>query len=669
MTYDEWNDLLLLTFFKPAMAGKRVRLNITRQLLDELGHSKGDNAADFVQAVREGHGLHGVSLCLRAVHALELWHQRHILVPRPKYPQYFGYLCFFVFAVGEGDFNEAAYYPRLRRLLGEPEETGMYPHIEKTLAIWMDLQNWANRFQRGACGLFQFVRRGNHPYVSVPRAQVLLSTRERQKLHRVFFDAGIDPDRRPSRNGLAFRLREFGLGILSASVLRLLGQAGDFREYLLDDVEDELDQFEPTEIVVQDTRESAMAAAPSRSRCADLQIGLTIEPPRVKCRARFLLNAEVAETDVEAGLLFSNRDGPAALSLTCGGRFPGWSSILEVAPGVPWDAATWNWAESLELCGQGSSKLKLRLEPRGVRIFISGLPEGLPGLIETASLPSYGECFLAVSPDNRIPMQRWGHSLAAMPQPCPLREIPVKTGLPTEWSLFQMQSVPSCRDLILAFPGESGSETVRVLLHGGIRAPGQRSRYFSFAPPRVVLSGDCSGIEVTLGEHKWNADSSGVFSFPENLSQPGQQLTICIWRDQAMLATRQIQFVEDGEGCMASDVHALFGRDGALITTLLPDDAFAGCKITEKPTVKTAPIVPPVTKLDPSAVAILCKQIQDTFKSGENGWSDPGGNRFVILHRFETFSLNEIKDRTTLPVTLAAIKAAGLSFHELRPQG
>ena len=52
MEYSGWNNLIAARFFNPEMADRRVHLNATRELINDLGKADGVGYADFIEESR-----------------------------------------------------------------------------------------------------------------------------------------------------------------------------------------------------------------------------------------------------------------------------------------------------------------------------------------------------------------------------------------------------------------------------------------------------------------------------------------------------------------------------------------------------------------------------------------------------------------------------------------
>src|SRR5215211_7041218 len=131
MDFQHWNDSIASHFFRPEMAGRRVFLFITEDVLLEI--SKDSNGVnDFIEAVKAGPpNITRQGLCQRALQIMQDWRSKHF-----SFPPYIAYLALFVLSAGkEGDFAPHAYYPRLRSLLGEEPIAGQYASFDRMVSL------------------------------------------------------------------------------------------------------------------------------------------------------------------------------------------------------------------------------------------------------------------------------------------------------------------------------------------------------------------------------------------------------------------------------------------------------------------------------------------------------------------------------------------------------
>src|SRR5262249_11551023 len=138
---------------------------------------------------------------------------------------------------------------------------------------------------------------------------------------------------------------------------------------------------------------------------------------------------------------------------------------------------------------------RLRFSGRSVRVFVLASRFGLGGLVEGDQLPVSGRCWVAAGSYEREVVESW------------LRRLPPGTyrteaaNLPHKWILFRIESVPTDAGLRTAFPGGTEDSEPELRLRGGLRVwRGCGSEYHTFAPPRVELGGDRTGVSVVVGD-------------------------------------------------------------------------------------------------------------------------------------------------------------------------
>ena len=181
MDYLAWNDAIGACFFNPDRSGARVFLYVTTDVVTEIGAPHDADLNDFIAAVKTGppwNTRHGRGICQQALQSLEGWRNRNL-----KYPPYLSYLALFVLAdTVDVGFARHAYYPGLRYLLGEEPEAGMYPSFHQMYRLWDDLAVWSNEDRHGDWGVFDADIAGEWMHVGLPRAQTLLTDKERDSL-------------------------------------------------------------------------------------------------------------------------------------------------------------------------------------------------------------------------------------------------------------------------------------------------------------------------------------------------------------------------------------------------------------------------------------------------------------------------------------------------------
>jgi len=246
--YLAWNYIVASDFFRPEIAGGRVHLYVTEELIAKLGYDRGGGLPDFIKAVKTGPvWVTGKGICQKALQCLDYWkYQRG----RRGYPLYIGYLALFVLAAGiEGDFSSNEYYRRLRTLLGEESKPGQYPRFNQMKVLWDDLEHWANEDKSGEWGIFNINIAGSWVHVGRPIAQTLLTQEELKALPVIFAEADLDPTALVSEQAIAQSLAKYGRKHLRNRTLRLLEETSahdELRQALLERIVDELRDWDGT---------------------------------------------------------------------------------------------------------------------------------------------------------------------------------------------------------------------------------------------------------------------------------------------------------------------------------------------------------------------------------------------------------------------------------------
>ena len=486
--YLKWNDAIASYFFNSEVADRSVYLNVSQGLISEIGQNLAPGTLEFVSSVKRGPPwTYSQGLCQRALDAHWDWRRRGL-----EFPPYVGYLALFVLAAGaDGDFHPNAYYPRLRQLLGESGE-GMYPSFHYMWQLWDDLQEWATIDKHGELGNFESRTIGGHRHIGYPISQSILSEQDRLALPRVFFNSGLDPASIHSHSELAMALRTiFARNHLIPRTIRLAENPDDtLHSTLLDSVAEELANWDGTV--------AGPAPSPGTSRRVFGGLRLCLELNTVTGVARAYLRCKLNHEYPETGLIL--RGGLQAEEDVNGWSLP----ITSESTGEIFDASQLNWQSGLTLRAT-SHDYEMRLPGHGVRVFTSGIGEGIRDLVETHVIPR-GQPFYLCYPGHSWPLlERW-----ATTQCQGFKEIDVDHGLPRTWRLASIEMALNDEAARHSFPVLSFAQGTRLRLMGGIRS-GPGNNFFSFAPPQVALTGAEPGTEVRYGEELLSRVAGGDF--------------------------------------------------------------------------------------------------------------------------------------------------------------
>lgn len=499
--YLTWNDAISARFFNAENEGRPLHLYVTEELIDEVGQSIGGGGlTEFIEAVRAGPpGATRPGLCQRALQISEDWRSRGF-----TYPPYLAYLSLFVLAGGhEGEFDPRSYYPRLWELLGEPG-VGAPPSFERMWELWEDLEWWSVDDQRGRLGIFEARAVGGKIHVGLPLAQTVLTEAERRALPYIFLDAGLSVGSLPSSRALRRALTRHGRQLLRRQTLRALESAdSSYSDALLDVISDEFADWDG------ETSNSSSGVEVRGTVSAALLLCLSID--KVSRHARVTLRLRSRRDVPDGGLQLTSPELQSPLS--CRAFLPGWSHALaEPEAMTSFEPSARMWQSGLTLVSP-DPRWSARLPPASVRLFVDGLSEQLPGLIETRHL-SRGTAFYVASAGQVWPqVQRWVETECEG-----WREIELTTGLPGGWVFGTVREARSDQGLRsvaedLGFPDR---RTLRFA--GGVRAS-VGNTFLSFAPPRIVLDGEAPGDVVTCHGHELLADrfAPTVYVLPPNL--------------------------------------------------------------------------------------------------------------------------------------------------------
>ena len=506
MNYLDWNNAIAAHFFNPEAANRPVYLYVTHDLIDDLGAAHGAGASEFVSCVLRGPEWikdSRLALCGRAHRTFRDWRNDPSAGER-EYPPYLAYLALFVLAAGsEGDFAPHAYYPRLRNLLGEDGHVGMPNGFNNMWELWIDLEEWSKSDRNGELGEFDFRISGDWRHVGLPVAQTLLSESDRRNLPQLFLKCALDSTSPPTDAELRAVLRSHAGNILQRRTRRLLSSSDSAAQLaLLHAVASELEHWGG--IVDEGGEDGSSSVASVLRLCCHLDsIAMTVRM-RLRCKA----TADFPES----GLVLAQREDAGTLVAEEHGL--GWSSELSSQhDDQVFNASSVDWTRSLELHDDARG-WRVMMPPATVRVFQSGASVGLPGYVEASRIARDTE-FIVAACQHLEEIREWGANECK-----DFRELKISSGLPANWRLFRFTAAISDTTVRDVAPRIALPSSIRVQVRGGISAQdGSSSRFFSFAPPAIVVDGPTEGLNVTCdGEIlSCHGESGGVCKLPSAL--------------------------------------------------------------------------------------------------------------------------------------------------------
>jgi hypothetical protein len=510
--YPEWNAAVVRYLFREELAGRRVFFFISEDDLGKIAAELGSSAEAFFEAVRGGPpgDPRAAQVARRAVALKDSWRHRSQVEGLPPYA---AYLALFVVAAGtdDEDIPEQAYYPRLRRLLGLPEQGGALPEFHKLLDVWHDLEKWSIEDMDERLGTFRFQVVGQR-HIGVPRAQTLLTEAELDSLPEVFAAAQLDPTTEPTDLALSQALERAGRELRRRTRRVLAGRSDEpLRVALLDAVRAELAEWDG---------EISSDGAGDRGRGMVFGgLRLCLEPQRLRWFAslRCTLNRDYP-TDP---MTLASRDGPR---FVCQELAPPWSKRLQLEEEqTTFDASGLDWCEPMEL-RDVERGWRFQMRGRCVRVFEEGESYGLPGLVEAFRLERAKPLYLASSPEHEDAIRRWGQQGASG-----FAEVIAPGVLSPGWRLFRAAEAHDDAELrsiepSLAFLGHLGLRLV-----GGVRV-GRGAGYLGFAPPAVAVDGGDGRESVQCAGCTLRASRPGLYPLPADAPR-GEHLVIELIKD------------------------------------------------------------------------------------------------------------------------------------------
>lgn len=500
--YLRWNKIIARHFFREEKAGKEVLLYVNGPLIAKLGEPYGVGLDEFVQAVKNGpYWVTRSGLCQKALQTFYDWRNRNL-----DFPPYIAYLACFVLAAGqEGDYAIHAYYPRLRGLLGEPEDSGALPSFDHMIELWLDLQKWSREDKNESLGWFEARIRGGWRKVGLPLSQTLITEDERKRLPVIFSQSGLDPADVPSPEVILRVLREFGHSVLERRTYRLLDSGSSdniaLRDALASLVRDELEAWDG---VVSN------GGPGDDERAGWTHIGLRICLARdsfantVVCHVRI----KTGRSFPEEGLNFVREDDTR--TWYCTEIYQGWSRILSdrhSEPSADLDGVALDWINGERLVDE-ENQWQARLKGSATRLFIPGYFEGLPDWVEKQRLDRNTDFLIAAYEKDIETVREWGSGNCAEFEECSV------IGLPMGWILFSGSGAKApCPGIdVLAM-----SPTIRLLIRGGIKI-GPGNSYLKFSPPYILVENGLGDEVVMLNgeELKREDEQVPVWHLPDD---------------------------------------------------------------------------------------------------------------------------------------------------------
>jgi hypothetical protein len=531
MDYLAWNNAIGEHFLNPDRAGHRVFLYITTDVIAGIGARYGVDLADFILAVKTGppwNTRQARGICQQALQALDNWRKRDL-----NYPPYLAYLALFVLADSEvvDGFSRYSYYPGLRQLLGEVPAAGGYASFDQMYALWFDLEDWSNQDKDGEFGIFTADILGKREYVGLPKAQMILTDDERNKLPLLFAENGFDSSSPPTDRELSHLLSRETHHYLLPHTKRLLRSLHDKENaacaVLLDAILEELYNWDGTIPVHTELGEQ------KRSTLGNLRLAMMID--KTSQTVSFALRCRSNREYPEEGLRLKGES--IGHHLYCFPDLLGWSTSLSMDESQfnIFNPAELDWLNGFTLSDSEHSWNTV-FHKRSIKVLTSAMALGFDGFIEQTQLPQGKPFYLLVHEEHSEAITRWG--IESCEGFC---EFNATSGLPIGWHIYSIDHARSDSQIRDAFPFLAFPTVLRIQLRGGLKVKG--NQYFAFALPQVELSGAVEGLLVFCNDHQleFNAETQ-AYRIPDSLT--ARRLVIEVKRSNECIRSKSIYTLE-----------------------------------------------------------------------------------------------------------------------------
>lgn len=505
LSYAQWNAILLKYYFNEDMAGKEVIIFADRDTLDHIGSTNREGYEEFVRTLRDSPQLtKRMGICQKALSVAKDWRQTG-----SEYPPYFAYLVLFVSAatIGGDDFDAKAYYPRLRRVLGEPETTGQYPSFDKMDDLWTDLERWSVEDRHESLGRFTKRVRGGKTHIGIPISQVIISEKERKMLSQFFLDEEFDPADPPSEDVLIKKLAIWGKRNLSKRTLNLISSTDEplegLRSAITELVMIELQDWDGTYIDHGSAGASESEGIHKKQAITGAHICLSVDlfgsvvNPSLRIKANRIFP--------DGGISF-NFNGKM---LNCrGSGIEGWSTKLEEQSGSVtqiFNPTELDWSNNYSFKDNDESWVS-RFRGLPIRIFLPGMNEGLPEWVELQRVIPGTEYLICCHNSVSSDISSWG-----IESNNSFKQLKLQ-GLPKDWEIYSASGIKK------SYPGSDALSLPRTLIFhvkGGIRI-GRGNQYLVIAPPKVIVDSGLEEAKIFLNNSQLqpNRDQRNVYSLP-----------------------------------------------------------------------------------------------------------------------------------------------------------
>ena len=510
---DIWNNLILDHFFNINRSGKLVRLNVTKELIEQLGAGQGWKFDDYLNALKNGscyilQTKEKPNICEYAFSLYEFSNDQirwPLVFINNKKPPYVAYLAFLVYLTTLQNTNNNSYHKRLWEafpLNNTKVPPTFYPDFDKIDDLLKGLENWSKGVNLGE---FSISRLGNLGHISFLKSQAILTEKEKTDLPHFFASANLNKNSIMDANRWKQAIRDNPKSFMNRTLEAL--DHDRLSDYLISDLADALKHWDGT-IPNQLNQNAIQQNSIQKSNVSKLVIfinnKLSVFSSRLKFDSEF--------SDYLDRVIYSNSN--QTLYTT---PINGWN-YLQNFDGTRFDASTISWTTPFKLKTINSNApTELSLEAKEIRVFVSAsrLVSGQGGYFEVEKLPSSGECLIAYHNNKSNEINNWLIESGLSPI------LKNNARLAEGWKLLYLKEIPTDQNIRNNFPGESENPDVIFKFVGGLKYKKQgrvsNNKYYSNFPPCVELHGEYRDWVLTCNNKTLQVNSEGIAKLPENL--------------------------------------------------------------------------------------------------------------------------------------------------------
>lgn len=512
---DIWNNLILDHFFNINRSGKLVRLNVTKELIEDLGAKRGWKFNNYLDALKNGSCYvlqtnENPNICEYASNLYdfsideERWPLAFKNNPRPPYVAYLG---FFVYLTTLQNADNNSYHRRLWNhfpLNNTNNPPNFYPDFNKMVILWKKLEDWSKKEN---FGVFSITKLGTLEHISIPKSQAILTDKEKTDLPHFFASANLNKNSKMDTNRWKQAIRDNPKSFMSRTLEAL--DHDRLSDYLITDLEDALKNWDGT-IPNPAKQNLILQNSTQTSNVSKLVLFFDNFRGDLIPRIRFFSESP------ECLELVKYYNSYQTLYVT---PKDGWSNCLQTIVNknnVRFDASSISWTTPFELKTDNSNTpTELRFESKPIRVFVSANRLSLSGYFEVDKLPSSGECLIAYHNDKNNEINDWFIESGLSPI------LKNNARLPEGWKLLYLIEIPTDQNIRNNFPGESENPDVIFKFVGGLKYKKQgrvsNNKYYSNFPPCVELHGEYLEWVLTCNDKTLEVNSEGIAKLPENL--------------------------------------------------------------------------------------------------------------------------------------------------------